>query len=115
MGAEAPGFTPRIEESGFLKAGFRAARNVSSVRGGCNLAPGNFLVGYSGHRETTIRLNDVFSRRLHQMPGDPPRLFDDAIDSGCQGAATNDGAAAAEGADALLDHQSVAVSNRHVI
>src|SRR5687767_14437645 len=104
MRAEAPGFAPRIKEGGLLKAKFRTARNVSAVRGGGNLAPGNFFVGHSSHREAAIGLNDVLGCRLHQVRGNTASFFDDAINGNCQSPATYDGAAAAKGADALLDH-----------
>ena len=115
--AETPRFAPRIEESSLLKTWFCARRGIfPRLAGGGNLSPGYSFVGHLGYRETTIRQGSmVFGCRLHQVPSDTPRLFDDAIDSNNQGAATNDGATTAKGPDALLDHQRVAVSNRHVI
>src|SRR5207247_11223764 len=98
--AEAPCFAPLIKEIGLLKTRFRTPRNVSAVRGGGNLAPGNFFVGHSSHREAAIRLNDVLGCRFHQMRGDAASLFSDAINSNCQGSAAHDGAASAKGADA---------------
>src|SRR4029077_8400244 len=59
MRAEAPGFTLRIKEGSFLKARFHTARNISSIRGGGNLAPRNFFLRHSSHREAAIRLNDI--------------------------------------------------------
>ena len=77
----------RSKKNSLLKTQVRAARNVSAVRGGGNLAPGNGFVGHSGHREAAVHLNDVLGSRLHQMRGDPARLFNDAIGRNRQGAA----------------------------
>src|SRR5262249_38161041 len=93
MGAEAPGFTFRIKEDGLLKAKLHAAGNVSAIRCGGNLAPGNFFVGHSGNGEATICLNDILGCRLQQVRGDTASLFNDPINCDCQGPATRDGAA----------------------
>ena len=49
------------------------------------------------------------------MRHDVLSLCNDALDGQGQGAAARDGTAAAKGANPLLDHQGVAVSNRHMV
>jgi hypothetical protein len=80
-----------------------------------DLPPGYFFLRHTGDREAAVRLYDVFRRRFDEMSGDAPGLVDDPPCGDGQRAAADHGAAAAEGAGALLRNESVAVQNRHPV